>query len=308
MKLTLMYVVNKLIHVCLVLSVSLLFVLGFDLPIAHGQSNEAKIGMALVENIVASLKDGHSLSQMSHDEQERLIADIQHAFSVVQTENAQITNDNAKDILKCLKVISSSSVRNRADVEATVQRTVLYCLPFVDKLDIDTAGRLVAYLQISPRKNIDKSDDESVNKEWQELRNQFVRSRLELWKKINDTYDPNFDMTNPPSTKVAPPAGVSGIAGMSPESIEDPQMRAQYEAAIKANEEKSKYYTAQYVAREMQRMYPRQLMRSVVYAYSMQPVASEDIDVLQGYLNTYVGDVEFRQDLLQAAKGAAKVR
>ena len=68
-------------------------------------------------------------------------------------------------------------------------------------------------------------------------RNSMVVSRL--LGRVREEIIPGFSRL-PVTANVAPPAGVPGFAGMSPEAISDPSARSEYERAIQANLENNK--------------------------------------------------------------------
>jgi len=78
-------------------------------------------------------------------------------------------------------------------------------------------------------------------------RREVTRLWLAAFQQLDLVLDPQFNPDDMPETKVAPPK-VKGVAyppGVDPKVIPDPQARAQYEAAIKANREKIERGNAQ---------------------------------------------------------------
>ncbi|MDI6810043.1 MAG: hypothetical protein QME66_13945, partial [Candidatus Eisenbacteria bacterium] len=85
--------------------------------------------------------------------------------------------------------------------------------------------------------------------------NSWREAKLALWLKALDkiykTEDPTFDPEDVPHENVAPPPGTVVSAGASPDAIKDPELRKQYEQAIKANAEKAERYRLQKKLREI---------------------------------------------------------
>jgi len=104
---------------------------------------------------------------------------------------------------------------------------------------------------------------------------------------------------------VAPPVGVPGVAGVSPDLIADPKQRAAYAAAINANREKNERNNQQSGARKLQKLYAIQLGCAIADAYRMAPVTKEDLERLEKSLRTYVTDEKLRNELFDAAKTAS---
>jgi len=84
---------------------------------------------------------------------------------------------------------------------------------------------------------------------------QRAEARLQTWQtwvfilvRIDAVKDPDFDPNDPPVTKVSPraiPGAHPYMPGVPPEMVRDPQIRAEYEQAIKQNNEKirkAKFY------------------------------------------------------------------
>jgi len=70
------------------------------------------------------------------------------------------------------------------------------------------------------------------------------KDRMQMWLKlavvIEKNLDPTFGRKDMPMENVPTPIGVPGVAGMDPKFIKDPALRAEYETALKKNEEKAK--------------------------------------------------------------------
>src|SRR4030065_594211 len=79
-----------------------------------------------------------------------------------------------------------------------------------------------------------------TGQDWIQRRMKDVEVRLHAWKRLTDVVDPNWDPNDMPFINVPLPPGVEGISGMSPKSIKDPKLRAEYEASIEKNEQKPK--------------------------------------------------------------------
>ena len=84
-------------------------------------------------------------------------------------------------------------------------------------------------------------------------RTEKVRLFLSLLNHIDAKVVPGFDFKNPPSISTAPPDEVQLPAGVDPEAIKDPRLRAQYEKEIAANQHKLKIYSYQMDLQEKDR-------------------------------------------------------
>ena len=116
-----------------------------------------------------------------------------------------------------------------------------------------------------------------------------VEVHLHAWKRLIDAIDPKWDpnerLVGP--NGVMPPAGVPRAGGMDPAGIKDPVLRAQYEEAIRANNEKNARWGDQYALRNHLKWFPKLAEGYIVMAYSTLPF---DLPELEQYLKTYMAD------------------
>ena len=126
---------NKLAIEQFALSLICVVAISFLSPSTYGQQDAIKDGMTSVKMILSRIKESGGVSHLPLEEQNRLVADIQGTLSVVQAEETAITNENAKLILECLKVLSYANVGDHDAVRASIQRMAMYCLPNVETLD-----------------------------------------------------------------------------------------------------------------------------------------------------------------------------
>jgi len=80
-------------------------------------------------------------------------------------------------------------------------------------------------------------------------RQKMRRQKLELWLKLlnecDQLIDQQFDPNDVPQINIAPPPNTGLSAGASPIAIKDPQLRQEYERAIRLNAEKAERYHIQ---------------------------------------------------------------
>jgi hypothetical protein len=114
---------------------------------------------------------------------------------------------------------------------------------------------------------------------WKEQR----RSKLTLWlmaiDKIDEMTDPNWDENDVPQFNVAPPS-VAIDAGVAPEEIKDPEVRSQYEQAIKVNAEKAERYRSQRKLREMDRQWSLRVRSYIEGQYTSDAQDVSEVDDL----------------------------
>ncbi len=105
---------------------------------------------------------------------------------------------------------------------------------------------------------------------------------LRAWKILNDAIDPNWN----PNVKgdagpLMPPKGVlRGGNDMSPSAIADPDLRAQYEAAIEARRSSAQAYIDQLDARKLRDSFKAVIERNLIDSYSQRPAGGEELKAL----------------------------
>lgn len=133
---------------------------------------------------------------------------------------------------------------------------------------------------------------------WAQLRKKDVEIRLHAWNRLLDTIDPNWDPNevlwspNAIGADMGLPAG-----GIAPESIKDLTLRAEYEAALQRNREKSERYTKQSRLHKWLKRFPPRAERYIVRAYSKVPFNLEE---LKQYLDNYIADEKTKARIVDA--------
>jgi len=126
-----------------------------------------------------------------------------------------------------------------------------------------------------------------------------VEVRLHAWKRLIDAIDPNWD----PNEVLWSPNAVAvsmGFPGaIEPESINDPILRAAYEAAMERNKQKIERHTKQYRLRDWLNRFPKRAEEYIIRAYSKPPF---DLEELKQYLEKYAVDPKTRARILDAVR------
>ncbi|MEM6725539.1 MAG: hypothetical protein AAF598_15975 [Bacteroidota bacterium] len=136
-----------------------------------------------------------------------------------------------------------------------------------------------------------------TSKEWPENRLAFAEIWLKAWQQLEQEMNPAFDPTQLPNIKVAPPDETGLPPGVSPDAIDDPQLRATYQKAIKANRVLIEQYTYQNQLLQMAPSFQQTASQYLIHLYSQVPV---DIAELQQLLLTYVGNTSAVEAILLA--------
>jgi hypothetical protein len=133
--------------------------------------------------------------------------------------------------------------------------------------------------------------------EWGDARGRRMELWFHAWRRLEAEMDKGFDPEARPALKVHAPHGTNLPAGVAPEAIADPKLRAEYEEAVAANRRKVQAYTRQYQLRQLNEMFSKQAERYVVEMYSTPPFDSAE---LGRRLEESLPSQESRQRILDA--------
>jgi len=180
------------------------------------------------------------------------------------------------------------------------QGLALRALEKADKMPLGVHCDLLGMVGI----NVGKDGKPLKGNDWAELRKRLATLQLVGWQRIEKTIDESWNPDDWPVLNVLPPSGVEGPPGMDPEDIKDPKLRAEYEAAIEANNQKIARYSLQYQARNIQAYWVPATERFLVEVYMAVPDGSnpDGFKELEALLNTYVADEAKRARILDAVK------
>lgn len=132
-------------------------------------------------------------------------------------------------------------------------------------------------------------------------RSQERRLRLDLWlraiDKIDRTIDKKWDPRDLPQENVAPPVGAGLPAGVTPSAIKDPQLRKQYEEALKANAEKADRYRLQQLLRRLDKEWSRQML---AYVKSQYTLTGQDAVEVTDLLDKTLSDAQRKKEIKKA--------
>ena len=200
---------------------------------------------------------------------------------------------NARVILEICGPLSSGTFPGdrRYDV---ARRYALSVLADANDIPLKTELELTGHVMTSKyTRNAPKGED------FAQRRKKDVEIRLHAWKRLLGAIDPNWD----PNEVVGSPNSVGALmglpSGISPESIKDPKLRAEYEAALQKNREQIERRVKQYRLHDWLKHYPKRAEGYIVQMYSQPPFNLEE---LKQYLEKYVVDKKTRARILDAVK------
>jgi hypothetical protein len=131
---------------------------------------------------------------------------------------------------------------------------------------------------------------------WKTLRQQKAELWLAARRRVQSSVDPAFNFNEPIFLNVAPPAASGLPAGISPESVRDPKLRAEYEHAIAENSAKTRRFNDQYWLKKNAADFYQNVERYLVNAYSRSP---NDLAELERLLSQYIEDNDVRVRILE---------
>jgi hypothetical protein len=143
------------------------------------------------------------------------------------------------------------------------QKYAVTALKKADSFDLETEWFLLTYLQYPLKPPAEDSPE--IRK-----RPEMVRLWLHALHRLESEKDKNFDPDDTGTMNVVPPQG-AGPAGMSPEMIKDPKLRAEYEKAIDENNKKIRYRNHQFQLRRHGPIIIREAIEDISKMYTKSP-------------------------------------
>ncbi|HSR68203.1 MAG TPA: hypothetical protein VLU25_09695 [Acidobacteriota bacterium] len=133
--------------------------------------------------------------------------------------------------------------------------------------------------------------------DWVQKRGSDARLWLETWKRLDEVIDPDW-VPEKTYWNMAPPGMPSAT---QPEDIEDPGLRAKFEAALAENERKAQRNSEQMRTRRLMKSFHPWAKRYLTKLYSHPPYA---VDELEQLLKEYVADEQARSEILSSVTSA----
>lgn len=246
-------------------------------------------------NRVVSLINSLSPGQVNNLKTfEKLMDDIDKKWSNRNREY------HARLLLEICKPLSSGSINDdrrygiaRKCALSALDKPDMIPLP----LELELIGHVMTPIGISNTSNTN---------DFSQLRIEDVTVRLHAWRRlinaIDSKWDPDEVIMGP---NVIPPGGTIRDSGASPDAIKDPKLRAEYEAAIQRNRQKSERKAEQYRLQDWLKKYPKRAEEYIVQVYSEPPFSLEE---LKQYLDVYLTDEETKTRILDTVKKNIETR
>jgi hypothetical protein len=114
--------------------------------------------------------------------------------------------------------------------------------------------------------------------ELEQIRRKIVEVRLNAWNRLLNSIDSAWDPNEQLSVYPDFPRGVQRWdSGMDPKGIEDPVIRAEYEAALAENQRKIEKHVEQNRLRDWLKQYPKSMEIYFIYLYSTAPYNNDEL-------------------------------
>jgi len=143
------------------------------------------------------------------------------------------------------------------------------------------------------------SADSSDSAAWSRERRAKAGFWLHAWARLENQINRNFDFSDRARLNVRPPEETGLPAGIVPEGIRDPKLRAQYEAAIAANTKKGREWDRQSELRALDETFPKIAEAYVVRVYSQPP---SHIEELRQHLTAYRFNREIKEGVISQVR------
>ncbi|HVG32378.1 MAG TPA: hypothetical protein VM911_04835 [Pyrinomonadaceae bacterium] len=161
------------------------------------------------------------------------------------------------------------------------QKYAVAALAQADSLSLDIEYQLLGAIE---RDLTPLGDTPEAQRQWAEERAMKAKFYLHAWRRLEKEINRNFDFDAPKYLNVSPPKETGLPAGVVPEAIKDPKLRAKYEADIKLNAKRIREYSLQLRLQQLDKKLPQRAERYLVNAYSRPPY---NLAELKSFLKDY---------------------
>jgi hypothetical protein len=264
------------------LPISLSF--GSNLKDSEAKKQEYEQDMVRVESLSKSLKPGFTNDLKDY---EKAIDEIQSKW---RKKNRELYS---RLMWEACKPLSSGRFNDERQYDVA-RRYALLALEEPNEIPLEVELELTGHVMtdtVTPRA--------PTGQEWSHRRKQDVEVKFHAWKRLIDAIDPNWD----PNEEILSPNAVATSMGfpgtIAPESINDPKLRAEYEAAIQRNREKIKRYTEQSRLHKWLKRFPKTAEEYIVDAYSKPPF---NLKELHQYFKKYIIDEKTQVRILDVVR------
>jgi len=197
-------------------------------------------------------------------------SEIEHKWSILDG------NLYAKLSLEFLSILTSNRYIDEPVIEIS-RNYAGQALKRADTFDLKFQWKLLLFLG-------NDSSEKLLDKEQLQLRRERVEFWLHAFRRLENEKDPNFNPNDLPQLNIKPPHSVNLQAGVSPDAINDIEIRAKYEKDIVANSKKTEYYNKQHGLRQDEAFFIKKGVDYISAAYSK---SADNLEELESLLAQY---------------------
>ena len=196
----------------------------------------------------------------------------------------------------CEKIRTSELFTDEEQIELLYKYTSAG-LAVIEPIPIEYEMRLMMYADT----NIDYLKKNYRSEEFKRQRMNYARQWLQTGQSWQQAIDEEFDFSDLPERNVEPPPmpDYQLPPGITPDAIEDPVLRKEYERTIEKNAIKTRNYNKQVTLRRDNENFLNALKRNIVHIFSLPPSETEKLRPL---LDEYIMDDDFKADILRRIK------
>jgi hypothetical protein len=197
-------------------------------------------------------------------------------------------------MLKVCSALRSAPPESR--YQGLARESAMLALEKADRMTLDVVFALLMCVESDWRYY-----DSLRGERWSKERRLKARLWLQAWHRVDSAIDKNWKPDTQLPLNVKPPAETGLPAGVAPESIEDPKLRAEYEAAIEKHNKTVEWDKNQKLLRKLQEQKLPLAEKYIVQAYSRPPY---DLAELEKDLEQYLLDDQARARILQSVQAS----
>jgi len=216
----------------------------------------------------------------------------------------------ARLMLEVCGPLSSGNFKHDRQYELARQYALLaldksYGLEQNNRIPIEVEFRLLMYVRQSALASTKYLQSLGQKDDWPNQRREEAKFYFRTWDRLERAIDPNWDPNDPSLVFPRPPVGVDRFAiGMSPENIKDPNLRAEYEAALEEYRQRHKRHSEQRRLRRLKKEDLPILQKHLLRLYSGPLFDSKKLETeaLQQNLAKHIKDEKIRAIILDGVK------
>jgi len=191
--------------------------------------------------------------------------------------------------------VNSHRFTDQHRAQSLVEQWAVAAIRKANKAQIDVQIHLLtSFLRIRG------STKDMTPSNWAQKRQQSAELWFGVWRKLEEFIDPSWSLNDPKYAikPYVPPAHVQFDSGMSPEDIQDPKIRREYEAHLLKNHELMEFNKGQLLGRKLKQEYSQTFEDYIVSLYSAQPFDPEGL----GRFLVGLKDKDMKERILQSVR------